>query len=210
MNALRERFAQLARRLGAANDPHPAAAAVLDAYGEAGRAYHGIVHLADCLARLDETPVQAPERDRVEAALWYHDAVYDSRANDNEERSAVRARRALTDLGITAVVADDVARLVRLTDHQALPQDSAGRLVCDIDLSILGRPRAEFDAYDAAIRAEYAWVPDAVYRASRRQVLGALLARDTIYGTEAFRRRYEVQARDNLRRAMSRLESGGT
>ena len=122
----------------------------------------------------------------------------------------MRARRALTDLGIAAVVADDVARLVRLTDHQALAQDSAGRLVCDIDLSILGRPRAEFDAYDAAIRAEYAWVPDAVYRASRRQVLGALLSRDTIYGTEAFRRRYEVQARDNLRRAMSRLESGGT
>ena len=98
-----------------------------------------------------------------------------------------------------------MARLVRLTDHRAPPPDAAGRLLSDIDLSILGRLPDEFDAYDAAIRAEYAWVPDEAYRIERRKILSALLAREPLYGTEPIRRRYEAAARVNLRRAIDRL-----
>ena len=177
------------------------------AYAEPARAYHGLPHLWDGLARLDEAATVGAERDHVEAALWFHDAVYDARADDNEERSALLAQRTLTDLGVEAAVGQEVARLIRLTDHRMPPSDRAGRLLCDIDLSILGRSPEEFDAYDAAIRAEYAWAPDEAYRAGRRQVLAALLARDPLYGTEEFRGRYEVRARANLRRALARLET---
>ena len=106
----------------------------------------------------------------MEAALWFHDAVYDSRAGDNEARSAEWARRALAELGIPPAVADDVARLVRLTDHADPAPDPAGRLLCDIDLAILGREPEAFDTYDRHIREEYAWVPEADFRAgaSRR------------------------------------------
>jgi predicted metal-dependent HD superfamily phosphohydrolase len=205
LSALRTRFVELMRRLGATHAPRAAADALIAAYGEPARAYHNVRHLEDCLARLDESTTAMPDRDRVEAALWYHDAIYDPRATDNEDRSATLARRTLTDLGIATEVADDVARLIRLTDHREPAGDPAGRLVCDIDLSILGRRSAEFDAYDTAIRAEYAWVPDEVYRVARGDVLRRLLERDPLFLTDELRRRYEAQARSNLRRALARL-----
>ena len=127
-------------------------------------------------------------------------------------RSAAHAsqRTTLTRLGIAPAIAEDVARLIRLTDHRAIPSDEAARLLCDIDLSILGRSPEEFDAYDAAIREEYSWVPDDAYRAGRLQVLAGLLARDHVFGTEQFRQRFELTARTNLRRALARLGAKST
>ena len=53
---------------------------------------------------------------------------------------------------------------------------------------------------DAQVREEYRWVPDPIYRAKRKEVLAGFLARPVIYGTERFRERFEVRARENLRR----------
>ena len=209
MTASGARFAELTHRLGATRDAFRAAEGLLVAYAGPGRAYHGLAHLEDCLRRLDETPTSGVDRDRVEAALWFHDAVYDSHASDNEARSAALARETLSRLGIADPVAEDVARLVRLTDHRRPPSDAEGALLCDIDLSILGRPPDEFDDYDAAIRSEYAWVPEETFRAERRRVLQSLLARNPLYATEPLRQRYQAAARANLRRALTRL-GGGT
>jgi len=202
---LRERFVALMRRLGATGDPSPLADAMLSAWMEPARRYHGIAHLRDCLARLEESSDPLVERDVVEAALWFHDAIYDPRAADNEERSADWARRALHAPGIPGAAAGEVARLVALTGHERPPDDPAGRLICDIDLSILGRPPAEFDEYDRQIRAEYAWVPVSAYREGRRRVLTGFLRRRPLYLTERFRRRYETAARANLERALAAL-----
>jgi predicted metal-dependent HD superfamily phosphohydrolase len=202
---LSRRFGELVLRLGAAGDPRALAGAVLAAWAEPGRRYHGLDHLRDCLAELDGAPADGADRDRVEAALWFHDAIYDPRAGDNEARSADWARRALAELGIPAAVADDVARLVSLTRHNDPAPDPSGRLLCDIDLAILGREPEAFDAYDRGIRDEYAWVPEAAFRATRTGVLAGLLARSPLYQTEHFRRRYEAAARTNLGRALERL-----
>jgi predicted metal-dependent HD superfamily phosphohydrolase len=207
MTGLGERYGSLVRRLGASADPAPAAEALLAAWAEPERTYHGTAHLIDCLDRLDEMVDASADRDPIEAALWYHDAIYDARATDNEERSAAWARRALRELGIASQVTDEIARLVLLTRHAAPPADAAGRIVCDIDLSILGRPPAEFDRYEGAIRAEYAWVPETAFREARRRILRTFLAREPLYGTEPFRRRYEESARANLRRALARLDA---
>jgi predicted metal-dependent HD superfamily phosphohydrolase len=206
---LRDRFGSLVQRLGGGAESAGEAAALLAAWAEPERRYHGTAHLRDSLERLDAANAPAAVRDLVEAALWFHDAVYDPLASDNEERSAAWARRALAALGVPAPTAAEVARLVLLTGHDAPPGDPAGRLLCDIDLSILGRAAEAFDAYDRQIRAEYAAVPDAAYRQGRRRVLTALLARDPLYGTEEFRARYERTARVNLRRAIERLDRPG-
>lgn len=205
VSELRERFTTLLRRLGATQDSTALGDALLAAWSTPDRAYHGRAHLEDCLAQLDGAVTDPATRDLVEAALWFHDAVYDPRAGDNEERSASWAVEALPAAGVSLDLAIQVARLVRLTAGHAAVPDVAGQLVCDIDLSILGRPVEEFDDYDRRVRAEYAWVPEPAYRAGRSRVLQDFLHRDPLFQTPAFRRRFEPQARVNLRRALAAL-----
>jgi predicted metal-dependent HD superfamily phosphohydrolase len=205
VSGLRDRFRSLTLRLGATTDSGALADDLLTAWAAPGRVYHDVRHLEDCLARLDELSLPALTRDRVEAAIWFHDAVYDSRAADNEDRSARWAVESLPALGLDPELAADVARLVHLTRDHAPAADEAGRLLCDIDLSILGRPSAEFDTYEQRVRAEYAWVPEAAYRVGRRRVLSAFLQRDPLFQTEPFRQRFESSARANLQRALAAL-----
>jgi len=205
MSGLGARLVELLRRLGADRDARPLADAVVTAWSGPGRRYHGLDHLRECLAELDHAPGDGADRDRVEAALWFHDAVYDPHAADNEARSAQWAREALPQLGIAPAVAEDVARLVLLTSHVGPAPDPSGRLLCDVDLAILGRDPDAFDAYDGRIREEYVWVPEPDYRAARSRVLAGLLARSPLYQTAHFRGRYEAAARSNLRRALARL-----
>jgi predicted metal-dependent HD superfamily phosphohydrolase len=206
VSATAERFALLCRRLGASGETAGVAADLLQRWAGPGRTYHGLEHLRECLARLDAAPADGTDRDLVEAALWFHDAVYDSRSADNEARSADLARRALASLGVPDDTAGRVADLVLLTRHGESPSGAEGRLLCDIDLAILGQPPDDFDRYDQAIRLEYAWVPGPVYRRERASVLRGLLAREPLYATPHFRERYERPARANLRRALARLD----
>ena len=205
MTALNDRFAGLLRRLEATGNAGPLAAELIAAWSAPSRRYHDLTHLRECLNELDRAPAERDTRDRVEAALWFHDAVYDSRRSDNEQRSAEWARGALTRLGALPVIADEIARLVLLTRHDKPPDDAAGQLIADVDLSVLGRTPAAFDAYDRAIREEYAWVPDKEYRAARHRILSQLLDRSPLYLTPHFRDRYEASARANLARALERL-----
>jgi predicted metal-dependent HD superfamily phosphohydrolase len=206
---MRARFAGLWGRLGATGNSAGVYAALDAAYREPARVYHTTEHLADCLLRLDEFPETEAERDLVEAAIWFHDAVYQPRSTENEARSAEWATRALGDAGVAASLVQRVSALVLLTRHLGPAADSAGRLLCDIDLSILGRESAEFDRFERAIRAEYAWVPEPAYRAGRGKVLRGFLERQPLYQTMPFRIRYEEPARRNLARALGRLVEPG-
>jgi predicted metal-dependent HD superfamily phosphohydrolase len=199
------RFAALWRRLGATTDPGPVYCALTTAYAEPHRAYHTAAHLDDCLAELDPARALAVRPDEVELALWFHDALYDPRAADNEERSAAWAADALTAAGVTAEVAARVRELILATKHAAVPTDPDARLLVDIDLAILGRPAEVFDAYDRAIRVEYQWVPEDQYRVGRARILRGFLARPRIYQMDPFHLRLEVVARANLARAIARL-----
>jgi predicted metal-dependent HD superfamily phosphohydrolase len=202
---LRKRFTGLWNRLGADGDGARAFGELLRGWREPHRRYHGLEHLVDCLARLDEAPATGKERDVAEAALWYHDLVYRPGAPDNEARSAESARAALVDGGVATDVADEVARLVRATDHARPPEDPVAALVCDVDLSILGRPAEEFAVYERRIRDEYRHVPDPLYRSGRARVLTQLLARAPLFLTLYFRDRFEAPARRNLARSLQAL-----
>jgi len=210
MAALRRRFADLLGRLGASADAAHLFDRLHAAYAAPDRAYHDTRHLTDCLAELDGAPDLGADRDLAEAALWFHDVVYDARSSDNEERSAAWAAQELEAAGVSPRATAEVARLIRLTRHSEPTPDPTGRLVCDIDLVVLGRDPAGFAEFERGIRKEYAWVPELVYRAGRGQVLQALLARRSIYQTDHFQRRYEAAARRNLEALIARLGQAGT
>ena len=164
--------------LGGAVGPESRAAyaALRSAYE--GRAYHSLRHVEHTLETYlfiaDDLPPTAGAR--VVLALAYHDAVYDPQAGDNEARSALMARRALAPLGVEEADLAGIERLILLTrGHEAT--DPLGSLVVDADLAILQEPPERYDAYAAAIRREYAFVPDDAYRNGRRRVLEGLLGR---------------------------------
>lgn len=174
-------------------------------YAEPTRFYHTAAHIADCLLQLDRCRDLAHRADEVEAALWFHDAVYVPGAFDNEDRSAHLAQSSLGAGASSREVSDRVAALVLATKHQDPPSDPDAGLVCDIDLSILGRAEGEFDQFERQIRQEYAWVPEPMYRSARSQVLNRFLRRRSIYHTPRFVQRYERAARQNLERVLAAL-----
>ena len=182
-------------------------AALDSAYGARGRHYHNRDHIAACLALLDEHADLAAQPAEVELALWFHDAVYSTRASDNEAKSADWAVAFLTEAGAEAAAASRVRGHILATTHDAAPPSGDSALVVDIDLSILGREPAVFDAFDRAIRKEYAWVPGFLYRQKRRELLRYLLERPVLYATPGLRERFEAPARANLQRALGRLAS---
>ncbi len=200
------RFTTLLRRLGAGTDRSALFDDLARAWSEPHRAYHGLSHLASCLALLDAARASAVRADEIEAALWFHDAVYDPRAGDNEARSAGWAVTALTENDVRPDALSRIEVLVLMTRHDREPEDADQRLISDIDLAILGAAPEEFDRYDRAIRAEYAWVPANRYRRERGAVLRGLLGREQLYWTVPFLGR-ETSARANLTRALKRLQA---
>jgi len=202
---LESRFQELWKRLDAAADAQGIYSRLMAAYAEPHRAYHTAEHIADCLAQLDAAPRTPADRTLVEAAIWFHDVVYDPRAADNEAESAAWATYILSGAGVALPTIEAIRRLILLTRHVEPARDSTGGLLCDIDLSILGRSAAEFDEFERRIRAEYDWVPDREYREGRARVLSRLLGWDPLYQTGYFRRRYETPARNNLAAAIARL-----
>ena len=145
----------------------------------------------------------------VEMALWFHDAVYDPKAGDNEERSADLAALALSDFGASAASIERVRHLIMLTKTHQPSDDADEALLIDIDLAILGQSVERFDQYEEQIRFEYSWVPEEVYREKRAEVLRGFLIRDQIFVTEPMRQRFERSAKDNLARVVTQLSSQG-
>lgn len=199
------RWTALWSRLGARGDGLAIFTRLAAAYGEPVRAYHTAEHIQDCLAQFDLARDLARQADEVEAALWFHDAVYQPGHSDNEERSADLARTLLSEAGVPPTVAARVAALVLATRHSTIPVEPDAALVCDIDLSVLGRSPDLFDRFERKIRREYATVPDSRYRAARCEILRGFLGRPSIYQTARFREQFESPARRNLERALREL-----
>jgi len=175
------------------------------AYAEPRRYYHNQQHIADCLTEFDQARHLALQSAAVEFALWFHDAVYDPKAGDNEEQSAALAQRCLAEAGTSGSLAAAVARFVMATKSHDAGADSDAGLVVDVDLSILGQGESRFCQYEQQIRQEYAWVPQAVFASKRAEMLRRFLARDRIFATEWFRNKYERQARQNLEVSLTKL-----
>ncbi len=178
---------------------------LLDAWDEPQRAYHTQEHLLECLVLFDAARAHAEAPLAIEAALWFHDAIYDPRSGENEARCAAWAHEALTAAQVSAETIMTVEKLIIATCHAAPAETADAALLIDIDLAILGATRERFDRYDADVRREYAHVPTLAYRIGRGRILSEFLARPSIYSTPEFRKERETRARVNLRRARRRL-----
>jgi predicted metal-dependent HD superfamily phosphohydrolase len=177
-------------------------------YTEPGRAYHNFEHIKACWRELDEYSRhrKKPSALTVVQALWFHDVIYDPRRGDNEAQSA-RLFQRLLGKNFPPDLAKIISTLILLTKHDRKPRTQAGKLICDIDLSILGQPPKIYSQYAKAIRKEYAWVPLKKYKAGRSTVLKHFLVRQALYHLPYFKKKYEKQARRNLLVELKRLNA---
>jgi predicted metal-dependent HD superfamily phosphohydrolase len=137
-------------------------------------------------------------------AIWFHDAVYDPMRVDNEAKSAALAHEQLALLGLAPADVETVVQMVLATaGHQWRDGKPDTALFLDLDLSILGARPERYDAYVAQVRAEYGFVPAAVFRAKRGELVRAWLARPSLFFSELGRARFELAARKNLTRELT-------
>ena len=203
---LRRRWTSLLGDLGLTDDG--LLDELLGRYGEPHRRYLGVAHVEHVVRQVDELSRQVG-LDPPHAALlaaWFHDAVYDPKASDNERRSADLAaaslRRRAADPELIAHV--DTLIMASAAHVPADDDDLASAVLLDADLAILSAPTEVYDRYAAAIREEYAFVPDEAFRTGRRRVLESLAAQPTLYRTAPMRAA-EPQARANLARELRSL-----
>ncbi|MFJ6662038.1 hypothetical protein ACIQNG_37680 [Streptomyces sp. NPDC091377] len=189
-------------------DPLPYADRLLTRWREPQRRYHTLAHLTAVLDHIDTLASYADDLDVVRLAAWFHDAVYRPDREENEERSARLAERALAEAGVPEAKVAEVARLVRLTvTHAPGADDRDGQVLCDADLAVLAAPPSAYAAYTAAVREEYGFVPQDAFRAGRAAVLRQLLALPALFHTPYGRERWERTARYNMTAELEMLSS---
>jgi predicted metal-dependent HD superfamily phosphohydrolase len=172
---------------------------IVTAYSIPERYYHTLEHIEHVLNIIETFQDQTKDMTVVQLAAWFHDLVYDTQANDNEERSAEYASDWLASLGFSSRIIATVSRFILSTkSHQAAPDDFECQVFLDADLAILGSPPVEYGHYAVAIRQEYAWLPEAEYLVGRKRVLQRFLQRDRIYYTEPMFQAFELSARSNI------------
>ncbi len=199
------RFIDLWRRIGGCRSPQIAYLDIKSKYSNPDRCYHNLSHIDACLIEFDKIRSISPDPDATEMAIWFHDIIYNTRAKDNEERSAEYVSHILLQAKIDDVLRVRVMRLILSTKHVAPPQRYDEQTIVDIDLSILGQPERTFNEYEVAIRREYSWVSEDDFKKERKKILEMFLARSTIYSTKYFYNLYEVMAQANLKRSIDQL-----
>ncbi len=200
-----DRWLRLWQATGASGDGAPWYEKLTRAYAEPQRHYHNQQHIADCLAEFDGARHLTQQPTVVELALWFHDAVYDPKAGDNEEQSAAMARICF-ETGGPSRLAATVSDLVMATKSHNTEAGPDAALMVDVDLSILGQGEQRFAEYEAQIRKEYRSVPKLIFNLKRAEILERFLARSRIYATDFFATKYEQQARRNLEGSIRQLK----
>ncbi len=179
---------------------------LIAAYQEPHRHYHNIEHIAEMLKIAGKLSDQATNLPAIQLAVWFHDAIYDPKAKDNEERSALLATAELQSLGIPAETAKEVGDMIRATAHvDSTTVDTDTAILLDADLAILGAEESRYLRYAEAIRQEYAWVEEAAYREGRTRVLESFLKRPAIYRTPRMQAVGDEPARRNIKAEIERL-----
>ena len=183
---------------------------IVDAYSTPNRYYHNLEHIHHVLEVIQTLQSQTEdlETETLQFAAWFHDIVYDSKAKNNEEKSAQYAAEFLLSLSIPSDIIKNVENLILATkNHQPINGDRRSpiltdkrltQILLDADLAILSSNPKEYSKYIYAIRQEYIWVPELEYIAARKQILQNFLQRKNIYFTKLMQQTKDKIARHNL------------
>ena len=109
---------------------------IVAAYSTPNRFYHNLEHIHHVLEVIQtlESQTEDLETKTVQLAAWFHDIVYDSKAKDNEEKSAQYASEVLLSLSIPSNVIKNVKNLILTTkNHCASTSNCNAQVLLDAD-----------------------------------------------------------------------------
>ncbi len=179
-------------------------------YQSSGRYYHNWQHIVSLLTLLDEVQDYLKNPDAVQLAIYYHDAIYDPLASDNEVKSAELLNDELAGVFEKSLL-EYAAKLILTTTKHRLPAEEGASFTTDcayfldMDISILGADLKSYDKYEEGIAKEYSMIPPEVFKPARQAVMRRFLEREHIFYTSYFRDQFENAARLNIARAISAL-----
>lgn len=175
---------------------------VVERYNERHRYYHNLEHIIRLLGLCEELQFGDPD---LILAVVYHDIIYRLGSSKNEAKSAAFARNSLERLNLNSSRIYKVSEMILATaNHLDPPDDPLTQIFLDLDMSILGAPREDYQAYAEGVRKEHFRVPGAIFRKHRHRFLEKILAAESIFYTELFREKYEAAARTNIKWELSR------
>jgi predicted metal-dependent HD superfamily phosphohydrolase len=167
-------------------------------YSGKKRYYHNLSHLQNLLTQLTIAKSNIQDWDAIVFSLFYHDIVYNTLKQDNEEKSAELAGKRLAEMHVPEEKITKCKQQILATKGHAISAETDTNLFTDADLSILGQPSDIYKEYCAQIRKEYSAYPDILYNPGRKKVLAHFLKMDRIFKTEVFFDAFEAQARKNI------------
>lgn len=149
-------------------------------------------------------------------AVWFHDAIYDATAGDNEEQSAVLFQEYAQEMAMDEAQARQVAEMIiatkrhRTAAHESdttapTGTDDVHRML-DLDMMILGSEWDVYEAYSQAIRREYAHLTTDAFCAGRARALRSFLSIPHIFCTRTGHELWEERARANIAKEIGILE----
>jgi predicted metal-dependent HD superfamily phosphohydrolase len=180
-------------------------------YAEPHRAFHRWPRVAELLAQAEDVAAAIADRGAFILAVLFHKAVFDRREADSARRSAALMREMLG-AGAPDWTLARAERLILALDAQKVPEtrDASLRgdaaLLLDMDNAVLGSPTADFDAYEAGYREEFAHLREDNYRLGRVAALQMLLWRERIFLTDRYYLPLEKRARRNVERLLAKVE----
>lgn len=192
---------------------------MMDLWSAPGRTYRSPSHMDFMFKQLHLALSALPvslNRHTVEAAIWFHDAVYIAGVNPdmNVIHSHNYWRWFSARHSLAAAWSNQVGNAIDATGYSAkcIKRTSKSskfalesQLVCDLDLAILGQDPEIYAGYECLIRAEYNAFPDLKYAQARIAYLGNILKRDKIFNLDYFQGTYETQAHVNIKSTIERL-----
>jgi predicted metal-dependent HD superfamily phosphohydrolase len=174
-------------------------------YSKKKRQYHTLVHLKNVLKQLEAVRQYIEDWDTILFTLFYHDIVYNALKNDNEEASALLAKKNMTMLAVPNLMIEKCVLQILATKQHLLNIDSDSNYFTDADLSILGADWEAYSTYLTNVRKEYFIYPNFIYNPGRKKVLQHFLSMERIYKTDYFFERFEMQAKLNMQKEMKML-----
>lgn len=167
-------------------------------YTEKGRHYHDLLHLENMFRELEKVKDNISDFTAVSFSVFYHDIVYDASSKSNEEKSALRAEQRLAELGLNQNEIALVSTEILATKSHQKSENMDINYLLDADLSVLGKDWETYHNYTQNIRKEYSVYPDFLYKPGRKKVLNYFLELESIFKTDYFKEKYELQAKENI------------